>query len=98
MNRSDLIRKISRRSKVPLPQIEELLDLTLETIQSALASGETVIIKNFGKWTVREREATVRRNPKSGADIKVPAKRGLLFHAAPAFKRNIQCEDEGEAA
>lgn len=71
--------------------------MTFGTIVSALASGETVVLKNFGKWEIREREATMRRNPRSGADIKVPAKRGLLFHPSPAMKQNVQrSENEGE--
>ncbi len=95
MNRSDLIRKVSRKSKVPQTQVEEILDSIIGTIESALASGDSVVLKNFGKWEIRERESIMRRNPRTGADIKVPAKRGLLFHAAPALKQNVQVEEDG---
>lgn len=92
MNRSDLIRKVSRQARSPQPQTEELLDLMLGMIENALASGDTVVIKNFGKFEVRERAPTIRRNPRTGVDIKVPRKRALLFHPAPALKKNIQCD------
>lgn len=94
MNRSDLIRKVSRRSPLAQPQIEALLDLILTTVTETLASGEMVVIKNFGKFEIRERAPTVRRNPRSGVDIKVPSKRALLFHPAPAMKQDIQCPKE----
>lgn len=93
MNRSDLIRKVSRRSQLSQPQIENLLDLILTTVGEALASGENVVIKNFGKFEIRERASTVRRNPRTGVDIKVPRKRALLFHPAPAIKEHIQGEE-----
>lgn len=94
MNRSDLIRKLSRQSKMPQAQIEELLDLTLEMIQTALTSGDSVVIKNFGKFEVRDRAPTVKRNPRTGIDIKVPKRRGILFHPAPALKLGVQCEGD----
>ena len=90
MNRSDLIRQVSEESGIPQAQIEQILDLILEAIQETLAFGDNVVIKNFGKFEVRERAPTVRRNPRSGTEIKVPRKRGLLFHPAPKLRTDIQ--------
>jgi DNA-binding protein HU-beta len=89
MNRSDLVRLVSRKRQLPQPQIETMLDLFLETILETLTSGESVSIRNFGKFEVRERKATVRKNPMTGDEIKVPAKRAVLFHPAPALKDEI---------
>ncbi len=72
------------------PQIEDLLEIFLALIQKTLASGETVVIKNFGRFEVRDRQPTVRRNPKTGEAIKVPAKRAVLFHPSPALKEGVQ--------
>lgn len=93
MNRSDLIRKVSRKSGLQEPEVEKILNLILETIQESLSCGESILIKNFGRFETRERAATVRRNPKSGIDIKVPKKRGVLFRPSPALKQNVQRED-----
>lgn len=90
MNRSDLIKKVSQESDVTQAQIEQILDLLMVTIEETLASGENVVIKNFGKFEVRDRAPTVRRNPRSGTEIKVPRRRAVLFHPSPAFKENIQ--------
>ena len=93
MNRSDLIKLASRKSDVPSSEIETVLDLILETIGRTLACGEPVVIKNFGRFETRERAPTVRRNPRSGIDVKVPRKRGVLFKPSPALKTNVQRED-----
>lgn len=90
MNKSDLVRKVSRKSQVTQPQVEEILDQILMIVEATLASGESVVIKNFGRFETRERQPTTRRNPRSGEEIKVPQKRALLFHAAPALKDGIQ--------
>lgn len=63
-------------------------------IQTVLASGEPVVIKNFGKFEIRDRAPTVRQHPRTGQDIKVPSKKAVLFHPAPALKENVQCDEE----
>lgn len=88
MNKSDLVRKVSKNCRLTQPQVEELLNLILDTLTEALAS-EPVTITNFGKFEVRVRKPTVRRNPRTGDEVKVPETRALLFHAAPAFKKAI---------
>lgn len=93
MNRSDLIREVSHIMDLPENEIEKVLDQTLQTILEALASGEAVVIKNFGRFETRERAPTIRRNPRSGIDIKVPRKRGVLFKPAPALKESVQREE-----
>lgn len=90
MNRSGLIRRVSRKAQVRQSKIEEILDAVIDTIETALRTGDVVMIKNFGRFEVREREERVWRNPLSGEEMKVPPKRALLFHPAPAFKEHVQ--------
>lgn len=90
MNRSDLVRKVSRKTQMSQAQIEDLLETILALIKTTLASGETVVIKNFGRFEIRHRRPTVRRNPKTGEAIKVPEKRAVLFHPSPALKEGVQ--------
>lgn len=94
MNRSDLIRAVGRAVGVSDDEVEKVLDQILTTVTEALASGDTVVIKNFGRFETRERQATVRRNPRSGMDIKVPKKRGVLFKPSPSLKINVQREGD----
>ncbi len=62
----------------------------LAIIVESLASGDPVTISNFGKFETREHNATTRRNPRTGEEVKVPAKRAVLFHPSPAFKDGVQ--------
>lgn len=90
MNRSDLVRQASRQSQLSQVQIEATLDLLLEMIAVLLTSGDgTLTIKNFGRFELRYRPESIRKNPKTGEDIKVPAKRAVLFQPAKAFKARI---------
>lgn len=93
MNRGELIRRVSRKTSVPQPKVEEMLEQILQTISEALSCGEAVMVTNFGKFETRERGPTVRRLPGSGIDVKVPRKIGVLFRASPTLKQNVQRED-----
>lgn len=91
MNRSDLIRHVSRQTQHSQAQIEELLDLILDEVVTLLLSGDgTLTIRNFGRFELRCRRGLTRRNPKTGEEIKVPAKRAVIFQPAKSFKEKIQ--------
>ena len=90
MNRSDLVGKVSRKAQVTRPIVDEVLNQLLAVLTTTLASGENVTIKNFGVFEVREREAVVRKNPRTGEDVKVPKKRAVLFRPSQTFKRGVQ--------
>lgn len=94
MNRSDLIQKTSEDVGLTTTEMQKILESILTTIETSLASGEPVVIKNFGRFEIRERRAAVRRNPRSGEEVKVPNRRSILFHPANRFKKNVQDETD----
>lgn len=89
MNRSDIVRALAQRRGIPHQEAEALLTDLLETVLISLACGESVTIRHFGKFEVRERKAVTRFNPRTGDEINVPAKKSVLFHAAPAMKTRV---------
>lgn len=92
MNRSQLIQQVSNKHNLPEKQVAALLDSITDEITTRLASGESVVIKNFGRFEPRERQPSTKRNPKSGEEIKVGRRTAVLFHAAPALKEKLNAE------
>src|SRR5213078_3385096 len=76
MNKRDLIDAISGRLG-DKKSATEAVNAVLETIQSAVASGDKVAITGFGVFEKSERPARTARNPATGATIQVPSWRGL---------------------
>jgi integration host factor subunit beta len=89
MNRSDLIRAIAENENLSMGEVERTLDAIIQMIEISLACGESVLIRNFGKFECRTKRAVVRTNPKTGEKIKVPEKQAVIFHASPALKKRI---------
>lgn len=60
---------------------ERKLDMILGTFEEVLKSGEDVNFIGWGKFEVAERAARVGRNPKTGEEIKIEAKKTVKFKA-----------------
>lgn len=66
-----------------------LVDGLFDDIQAAVVSGEPVKIPGFGQFKVRDRAARMARNPATGEQVKVPAKRVFKFLPAKALKEAV---------
>ena len=85
MNKRDLIDAISGRLG-DKKSATEALNAVLETIQSAVASGDKVAITGFGVFEKADRPARTARNPATGAPINVPASSVPRFRPGADFK------------
>ena len=72
-----------------------LIDGLFEDIQAAVVAGEPVKIPGFGQFKVRDRAARMARNPATGEQVKVPAKRVFKFLPAKALKEAVMSKRGG---
>jgi DNA-binding protein HU-beta len=94
MNKRDLIDAISGRLG-DKKTATEALNAVLDTIQSAVASGDKVAITGFGVFEKSERPARTARNPATGDPIEVAASSVPKFRAGADFKALVN--DGGKA-
>ena len=79
MNRGQLVEAVAAKTELPVAQVDFVLTHVLEAITEGLDSGEPVNIRRFGKFEPRHRNPVVRKNPRTGEEIPVPAKRSVGF-------------------
>ena len=89
MNKVDLVRSATERLDIARKDAIELIDGVFEDIQDAVVAGEAVKIPGFGQFKVRDRAARMARNPATGEQVKVPAKRVFKFLPAKALKEAV---------
>ena len=58
---------------------DTLVNTFLNSIIAALKAGDSVELRGFGSFRLRERKPRVGRNPRSGQSIEVPSKRVVFF-------------------
>lgn len=80
MTKSELIRALADANpNLFLSDIERIVDAIFDEITEALVRGDRVELRGFGAFSVKEREARVGRNPRTGDSVDVPAKRMPFF-------------------
>jgi nucleoid DNA-binding protein len=89
MNKRDLVAQISERSQVDRGSAASIVDELLAAIGRALTEGRQVQLRRFGTFGLRTRKARTLRNPRSGAEIKVPAKLVPFFRSSKQFEKTI---------
>ncbi len=67
----------------------DLVESILETIKKSLESGEDVLITGFGKFCVREKNERRGRNPATGEDLPLEARRVVTFRCSEVLKDRI---------
>ena len=87
---ADLIEEVSRVLEVPAKEAAIIVELIFDKMVRALRSGEKVELRGFGVFNTRDRRARTRRNPKTGAAVKVPAKKIAFFRPSRELKKLIQ--------
>lgn len=98
MNKVDLTRSAMERLDISRKDAVTLVDGLFEDIQSAVVSGEPVKIPGFGQFKVRDRAARMARNPATGEQVKVPAKRVFKFLPAKALKEAVMSKRSARGA
>ena len=67
----------------------EFVDEVLSEISEALVSGEAVKISSFGTFGVRHKNERIGRNPKTGEEVPITARKVLVFRASNILKQRM---------
>jgi len=89
LTKADLIESVAAESEMSKRQAGEVVDLILDEIKTALQKGDRVALTPFGSFVVRHRKAREGRNPKTGAKIKIAARKVPAFVAGKSLKEAI---------
>jgi DNA-binding protein HU-beta len=90
MNKADLINAIASESKLTKAAASRALDAFINSATKALKKGERVALVGFGTFTVTKRAARTGRNPQTGTEIKIPAKKVAKFRAGTELAKKVK--------
>lgn len=89
MNKKELIDSIAQKSGVKKVDADKVLSAYEQSIYETLKKGEKVTVVGFGTFTVKQSKERKGRNPKTGAEMTIPAKKSPKFVAGKLFKESI---------
>ncbi len=89
MNKADLVGEVSKVLGTKAAA-EKAVDAIVETITKALKKGQALTLVGFGTFSVTKRKARTGRNPQTGAEIKIAAKKVPKFSPGKALKSAVK--------
>ncbi len=89
MTKDELVAKVAEQSGLKKADVQKTLDSMIETIIKTIKLGEKVNITNLGIFKVKEKNARIARNPKTGESIQVPAKKAPKFVPSKNLKEAV---------
>lgn len=89
MTKIDIINLVSDDTGLSKVKAEEAVETIIDAIKESLREGESVILRRFGSFQVREKNARMGRNPKTGQEASISARKVVRFKAGKHFKEAV---------
>ena len=93
VTRTTLVEALRLEVGLSKPESAELLEDFLRTMTDCLAKGEAIKVQNFGSFLVRHKGSRIGRNPKTGEEAPIAARRVVMFRPAEKLKHRINNPD-----
>ena len=87
--KSHLIDAIAEQNGFTKKKSSETVETILELIKSELESGEDVLISGFGKFCVKDKRERRGRNPATGEDMMLAARRVVTFRSSGKLRERM---------
>ena len=89
LTKESLIASVHNHLDLPKYRSADLVESLLEIMKSTLASGEDVLISGFGKFCVRDKGKRRGRNPQTGEDKMLRARRVVVFKCSGKLREKV---------
>lgn len=86
LTKAELIESIYEKVGFSKKEASDIVELIFETLKGTLEKGEKVKISGFGNFVVREKRPRIGRNPQTGEEIEITARRVLTFKPSQVLK------------
>lgn len=86
MNKNELVSAVAEAAKLSKGDAQAAVDAVFSAITTELKNGGDVRLVGFGNFSVSKRAASTGRNPRTGAEVKIPARSVPKFTAGKGLK------------
>lgn len=90
MNKAQLVDAIAKDAKITKANAKDALDSFVKVTIDALKKSDRIALVGFGSFSVASRNARTGRNPQTGKEINIPAKKVVKFKAGAELTGTIK--------
>jgi len=86
MTKAEIIEQIYEKVGFSKKESAEIVELVFDTMKETLERGEKIKFSGFGNFVVRQKRPRIGRNPQTGEEIEITARRVLTFRPSQVLK------------
>jgi integration host factor subunit alpha len=86
LTKIEIVNMLNEHIGIPKVECTRIVESFFDIIKSELEKGSPVKISEFGKWTVNSKKARRGRNPQTGEDLTIEARKVVTFKASPVLR------------
>jgi integration host factor subunit alpha len=90
LTKADMAESLFNELGLNKREARELVEIFFEDLRTALASGEQVKLSGFGNFDLRDKKTRPGRNPKTGEEIPITARRVVTFRPGQKLKARVE--------
>lgn len=89
MTKPELINEVAAKTKLKKKDVAAILEATIGVVTASLKKKKPVALVGFGTFDIRARKARMGRNPRTGAEIKIPATVVAVFRPGRKLRESV---------
>ena len=89
LTKIQIVESIQKGIGIPKNKSTEIVEILIEIIKNTLASGEDVMISNFGRFCVKEKSERKGRNPATGDDLMLEPRKVVTFKCSGKLRDRV---------
>lgn len=89
LTKTDIVKAVQEANNITKKEAGDTVEILLEIIKGALASGEDVLVSGFGKFMVRQKGERMGRNPETGARMMISPRKVVTFKCSGKLRENV---------
>jgi integration host factor subunit beta len=99
VTKKDIVRTIAEATGLPHKEARQLVQTTFDTLVDTLVREGRIELRNFGVFEIKQRKARIGRNPRTGVEVPVMARRVVVFKPGKQMEAKVQAAgDPGQPA
>jgi integration host factor subunit alpha len=90
MTKADLADMLFEQVGLNKREAKDMVEAFFEEVRRSLEAGDSVKLSGFGNFELRQKSERPGRNPKTGEEIPITARRVVTFHASQKLKSKVE--------
>ena len=90
LTKSDIVENLNNEIGLNKREAKELVDMLFNDIKNILSEGHEVKLSGFGNFQLRDKSSRPGRNPRTGEDVEISARRVVTFKSGQKLKEAVK--------